>query len=83
MQFVGFLIGHDGAGQPCIDQTYCIIPWAGSDKDLNAIILYLNAFTFGLGGVVTLILSAYSDYWRESFPFPHLNSSDDRPSVLS
>lgn len=65
MQFVGFLIGHDGTGQPCTDQTYCIVPWAGSEKDLNAIILYLNAFTFGLGGAVTLLLAAYSDYWRK------------------
>jgi hypothetical protein len=63
IQTVGFLIGHDGTGKPC--ETYCIVPWAGSEKDLNAIILYLNAFTFGLGGVVTLLLAAYSDYWSE------------------
>ncbi|KAK4920418.1 hypothetical protein LTR49_012010 [Elasticomyces elasticus] len=31
--------------------------------DLNSIILYLNAIGFGIGGAVTLILSAYSDYW--------------------
>lgn len=43
--------------------TFCIIEWAGSSLDLNAILLYMNAFGVGLGGLVTLILSAYSDYW--------------------
>ena len=46
--------------------TYCIIEWAGSRLDLNAILLYMNAFGVGLGGLVTLILSAYSDYWCKS-----------------
>ena len=63
LQIAGFLLGHDGTGQPCT--TYCIVPWAGTELDLNAVILYLNAFTFGLGGCVTLFLSAYSDYWRK------------------
>jgi hypothetical protein len=61
MQIMGFLIGNDGQGGPC--QTFCIIEWAGSNLDLNAILLYMNAFGVGLGGLVTLILSAYSDYW--------------------
>ena len=61
MQIAGFMIGDDGAGGPCT--TYCIIEWAGSRLDLNAILLYMNAFGVGLGGLVTLILSAYSDYW--------------------
>lgn len=61
MQIAGFTIGDDGAGGPCT--TYCIIEWAGSRLDLNAILLYMNAFGVGLGGLVTLILSAYSDYW--------------------
>ena len=61
LQIVGFMIGTDGAGGPC--ETYCIIEWAGSKLDLNAILMYMNAFGIGLGGLVTLILSAYSDYW--------------------
>lgn len=63
MQIAGFMIGDDGAGGPCM--TYCIIEWAGSRLDLNAILLYMNAFGVGLGGLVTLILSAYSDYWSK------------------
>lgn len=63
IQTVGFVIGNDGTGQPCT--TYCIVPWGGSEMDLNAIVLYMNAFAFGLGGVVTLLLSAYADYWRK------------------
>jgi hypothetical protein len=61
LQIVGFAIGDDGAGGSC--ETYCIIDWAGSKLDLNAILLYMNAFGIGLGGLVTLFLSAYSDYW--------------------
>ncbi|KAK5714973.1 hypothetical protein LTR15_010389 [Elasticomyces elasticus] len=66
LQIVGFLLGTDSYekqadGQPCT--TYCIVPWAGTDMDLNSIILYLNAIGFGIGGAVTLLLSAYSDYW--------------------
>jgi hypothetical protein len=63
LQIVGFMIGNDGQGGPC--QAYCIIEWAGSKLDLNAILLYMNAFGIGLGGLVTLFLSAYSDYWCE------------------
>jgi len=61
MQIAGMMVGDDGAGGPCM--TFCIIEWAGSRLDLNAILLYMNAFGVGLGGLVTLILSAYSDYW--------------------
>ncbi len=47
--------------QPCT--TYCIVPWAGSRLDLNSVLLYLNAIGFGVGGAVTMFLSAYSDFW--------------------
>ena len=61
LQIAGMMIGDDGTGGPCT--TFCIIEWAGSRLDLNAILLYMNAFGIGLGGLVTLLLSAYSDYW--------------------
>lgn len=61
LQVVGFLIGTDGSGSPCT--TFCIVSWAGSKHDLNSVLLYLNAFAFGLGGIISLFLSAYSDYW--------------------
>jgi hypothetical protein len=61
MQIAGMMVGDDGAGGPCM--TFCIVEWAGSRLDLNAVLLYMNAFGVGLGGLVTLILSAYSDYW--------------------
>jgi hypothetical protein len=61
MQIAGMMVGDDGAGGPCM--TFCIVEWAGSRLDLNAVLLYMNAFGVGLGGMVTLILSAYSDYW--------------------
>jgi hypothetical protein len=61
IQTVGFIIGNDGQGGPCVD--YCIVEWAGSKIDVNSVLLYMNAFGNGLGGFVTLFLSAYSDYW--------------------
>jgi hypothetical protein len=64
LQIVGFVTGNNGQGGPC--KTYFTIDWAGSKLDLNAILLYMNAFGVGLGGLVTLFLSAYSDYWCRS-----------------
>ncbi|KAF2171428.1 hypothetical protein M409DRAFT_18545 [Zasmidium cellare ATCC 36951] len=61
LQITGFVIGTDSQGQPCT--TYCIVEWAGSRLDLNSVLLYLNAFGIGLGGSITLFLSAYSDHW--------------------
>lgn len=63
IQTVGFVIGNDGQGGPCVD--FCIVEWAGTQMDVNSVLLYMNAFGIGLGGFVTLILSAYSDYWSK------------------
>ena len=70
-----FSVFDDGAGGPCT--TYCIIEWAGSRLDLNAILLYMNAFGVGLGGLVTLILSAYSDYWCKISPNPQASRTPE------
>lgn len=61
IQTAGFVIGNDGQGGPCVE--FCIVEWAGSKIDVNSVLLYMNAFGNGLGGFVTLLLSAYSDYW--------------------
>lgn len=62
LQVVGFTIGTDAEGlTPCT--TYCIVPWGNTTLDLNSVLLYLNALAFGLGGLVALMLCAYSDYW--------------------
>lgn len=63
LQVVGYAIGTDIDGKPCT--TYCIVPWGGSRLDLNAVLLYLNALAFGLGGTLMVFLSAYSDFWGE------------------
>lgn len=62
LQVVGRVIGNDKDGHPCTGD-YCIVPWGGTRLDLNALLLYLNALSFGLGGAVTLLLCAYSDFW--------------------
>ncbi len=67
LQVVGFTIGTDLDGQPCT--TYCIVPWGGTQLDLNSILLYLNALAFALGGTLMVFLSAYSDFWSESHSF--------------
>lgn len=39
--------------------------WAASRIDVNSVLFYMNVFGIGLGGFVTLIASAYPDYWCE------------------
>jgi hypothetical protein len=63
LQVVGYLIGTDANGQPCID--YCLVPFGSGKLDLNSALLYLNALGFGLGGVSAMLISAYADFWSE------------------
>jgi hypothetical protein len=63
LQVVGYLIGTDSDGQPCID--YCLVPFGSETLDLNSVLLYLNALGFGLGGVASLVICAYADFWSE------------------
>lgn len=66
IQTVGFLIGHDKDGLPCTG-TYCIVPFGNSELDLNTAVLYLNALGYALGGALTVIITAYADYWSKTF----------------
>jgi len=61
LQVVGYLIGTDATGQPCID--YCLVPFGREKLDLNSVLLYLNALGFGLGGASAMLISAYADFW--------------------
>ncbi|KAH9212521.1 autophagy-related protein 22-like protein [Leptodontidium sp. 2 PMI_412] len=63
LQVVGFMIGADSDGLPCM--TYCLVPFGSQKLDLNSVILYLNALGFGLGGVVAVFIAAYADFWKE------------------
>lgn len=63
LQVVGFLIGTDSDGQPCLE--YCLVPFGSRRLDLNSVILYLNAMGFGLGGALALLISAYADFWSK------------------
>ena len=63
LQVVGYLIGTDSDGQPCVD--YCLVPFGSQKLDLNSVLLYLNALGFGLGGALSLLISAYADFWSE------------------
>lgn len=66
LQVTGFLIGTDDTGAPC--ETYCIVPFGGGRLDLNSVLLYMNAMTFGIGGFVMVFLTAYADFWSALFP---------------
>jgi MFS-type transporter involved in bile tolerance (Atg22 family) len=66
LQVVGYLIGTNIDGEPCLD--YCLVPFGSQQLDLNSVLLYLNALGFGLGGVSALFISAYADFWSE---LPH------------
>lgn len=63
LQFTGFLIGTDLDGQPCT--TYCIVPFGNQRLDLNSVLLYMNAMTFGLGGTIAIFIIAYADFWSK------------------
>jgi hypothetical protein len=63
LQTVGFSIGTDEDGLPCL--SYCLVPFGTQQLDLNSVILYLNAIGFGLGGVLAIIVSAYADFWSK------------------
>jgi hypothetical protein len=63
LQVVGYLIGTDANGQPCID--YCLVSFARQRLDLNSVLLYLNALGFGLGGASAMLISACADFWSE------------------
>lgn len=62
IQVTGYMIGKDAEGLPCT--TYCIVPFGKGRLDLNSVLLYMNAMTFGIGGFVVLFITAYPDYWR-------------------
>ncbi|KAG9239916.1 hypothetical protein BJ878DRAFT_546828 [Calycina marina] len=62
LQVIGFIIGSDLDGLPC--STYCIVPFGSQNLDLNSVILYLNAMGFGLGGFLSLFISAYADFLK-------------------
>ncbi|KAK5047490.1 hypothetical protein LTR84_006587 [Exophiala bonariae] len=62
IQVTGFMIGTDGQGGPCME--YCIVPFGNGQLDLNSVLLYMNAMTFGIGGFVVIFIVAYADYWR-------------------
>ena len=63
LQVVGYIIGADAVGQPCVD--YCLVPFGSKRLDLNSVLLYLNAMGFGLGGVLCVLISAYADFWSK------------------
>ncbi|KAH8878967.1 hypothetical protein GQ53DRAFT_739491 [Thozetella sp. PMI_491] len=61
LQVVGYIIGTDADGLPCLD--YCLVPFGSQQLDLNSVLLYLNALGFGLGGVCAIFMTAYADFW--------------------
>lgn len=64
LQLVGFLIGTDAEGAPCT--TYCLVSFGNGRLDLNSVLLYMNAMTFGIGGFIMVFLAAYADFWSKS-----------------
>lgn len=64
IQVLGFLLGTDSDGLPCV--SYCLVPFGSKTLDLNSVILYLNAMGLGIGGFLSLIISAYADYFSRS-----------------
>lgn len=84
LQVTGFLIGTDAQGAPCT--TYCLVPFGGGRLDLNSVLLYMNAMTFGLGGFIMIFLTAYADFWSKSVSMylgnTNKNTIQEHKSVL-
>lgn len=64
LQVIGFVIGTDSNGDPCTG-TYCIVPLGSQLLDINAVLLYMNAMTFGIGGAIGIFIIAYADFWSK------------------
>jgi hypothetical protein len=64
LQIIGYTIGVDSNGDPCTG-AYCLVPFGDQHLDINAVLLYMNAMTFGIGGFVGILIVAWADYWSE------------------
>jgi hypothetical protein len=64
LQVIGYIIGLDSNGEPCTG-TYCLVPFGDQHLDINAVLLYMNAMTFGIGGFIGILIVAWADYWSE------------------
>ena len=63
LQQIGFVIGH-GVDEPTC-MTSCIVPFGASELDMIAVILYLNAMGFAVGGFIMIFVAALADYWSK------------------
>ncbi|KAI0326440.1 hypothetical protein GY45DRAFT_1328979 [Cubamyces sp. BRFM 1775] len=63
-----FLAGYDPAHPPftapCGADTQCVLPYLGSVRDVNSIVLLTNGISFALQAVVLLLIGAWADYGR-------------------
>lgn len=61
LQTTAVLIGHDSSGGPCT--VDCSVLMGTQRLDIQTVLLYLTALTFGLGGFITLNLVWFADLW--------------------
>ncbi|KAI0636058.1 autophagy-related protein 22-like protein [Trametes polyzona] len=63
-----FLAGYDPSKPPftapCGADTDCVLPYLGSVRDVNSIVLLTNGISFALQAAVLLIVGAWADYGR-------------------
>ncbi|KAL0577641.1 hypothetical protein V5O48_004330 [Marasmius crinis-equi] len=62
-----FLAGYDPSGPPfaipCGDGD-CVLPFLGSVRDINSIVLMTNGISFAIQAVLLLLIGAWADYGR-------------------
>ncbi|KAI0648981.1 autophagy-related protein 22-like protein [Trametes meyenii] len=63
-----FLAGYDPSQPPftapCGADTDCVLPYLGSVRDVNSIVLLTNGISFALQAAVLLLIGAWADYGR-------------------
>ncbi|PWN52268.1 hypothetical protein IE53DRAFT_378283 [Violaceomyces palustris] len=69
LQTIGFMIGHEPGFPPgtgCMPGAQaCRVPWAGrGDVNLTSFILYLNAISYAVSGLLTFFISSLGDHMR-------------------
>ncbi|KDQ14935.1 hypothetical protein BOTBODRAFT_65877 [Botryobasidium botryosum FD-172 SS1] len=65
-----FLAGYDRDkppfSTPCVSSSVCVLPFLGSVRDVNSIVLITNGISFAIQAVIFLMIGAWADYgsWR-------------------
>lgn len=67
LQSVANAVGHvPGTNDPCArhGKIVCVVPFGPGEVDYNSYVLYLQAISRSIEGVLTLLIAGVADYGR-------------------